>query len=132
MIVASCPQDAAKNASNLKNCDFAFVKRTDGSWTFAILACRIFLEGRNKQADLKEECMLFVISEGGCTKIIRKPHWAEFIRIVANGRNNKTSEVSDGKLTLEKNLKHVQSWLPSCTSKDNDGSSSCDSSALSF
>jgi len=83
MIVASCPQDAAKNVSNLKNRDFAFVKRTDGSWTFAILACRIFLESRSKQADSCEECMLFVISEGGCTKIIRKPHWAEFIRIVA-------------------------------------------------
>lgn len=76
--------------------------------------------------------MLFVISEGGGKKIIRKPQWAEFIRIVANVRNKKTHEVSDCSLILEKNVKHSQSWLPAGTSMDNDGDSSSDSSALSF
>ncbi|KAL7475358.1 hypothetical protein ACHAW6_001274, partial [Cyclotella cf. meneghiniana] len=120
MTVASCPQDAAKNASNLQNHDFAFVKRTDGSWTFAILACRIFLESQSNQADSHEECMLFVISERGGTKIIRKPHWAEFIRIVATDHSKTTFEVSDNNLIPEQNTIKGKSWLPAHTLLDND------------
>ena len=57
--------------------NFAFIKRTDGSWTYALLAHRYF------DAD-EEECMMFVLQEDGTKKTIKKRQWASFVRAVAN------------------------------------------------
>lgn len=60
----------------MKNYEFAFIKRTDGSWTYAILAYR-------STSQDEEEFMTFVMNEEGSTKIIRMRHWAEYVRCVA-------------------------------------------------
>ncbi|KAL3786446.1 hypothetical protein HJC23_011027 [Cyclotella cryptica] len=82
MIIESCPQKALERASQLKNYDFAFVKRMDGSWTYAILAYRSY--DKDESDSSEEECMLFVMNEEGSTKMIKKRHWAEFVRCVVN------------------------------------------------
>ncbi|KAL3786555.1 hypothetical protein HJC23_006805 [Cyclotella cryptica] len=79
MIIESCPQKALHRASKLKNHDFAFVKRMDGSWTYAILAYRSFVDGNTDSSD---ECMMFVMNEKGSTKTIKRRQWAEFVRCV--------------------------------------------------
>lgn len=73
MIIENCPQAAMEKVSQLKNYDFAFIKRSDGSWTYAILAFR----------SEEEECMMFVMNEGGSTKVIKKNQWAKWVRCVA-------------------------------------------------
>ncbi|KAL7516944.1 hypothetical protein ACHAWX_001914 [Stephanocyclus meneghinianus] len=82
MIIESCPQKAHERASQLENFDFAFIKRMDGSWTYAILAHRSFVKGGVDSS--KEGCMLFVMNKEGSTKMIKKRHWAEFVRCVVN------------------------------------------------
>lgn len=62
-------------ASNLEAFDFAFVKRTNGQWTYSILA------HRSGCAD--EECMIFVLDRKGSTKSIKRDLWASLIRCVA-------------------------------------------------
>ena len=74
MIVEDCPEAALHKASQLKLHDFAFIKRSDGSWTYAILACTYRSEVDN------EECMMFVMNESGYTKCVKKTQWASFIR----------------------------------------------------
>lgn len=61
--------------SKLKTYDFAFIKRFDESWTYAICASRFEENG--------EECMLFVLNKAGATKILKRKYWADSIRIVA-------------------------------------------------
>jgi hypothetical protein len=76
MIIRDDPQEAFHQVSRLKQHDFAFVKRTDGLWTYAILAHRYIDEG--------EECMLFVMHQRGSTKTITKKKWASLVRLVAD------------------------------------------------
>jgi hypothetical protein len=76
MIIPDDPQDAFNLVSRLKQYDFAFIKRTDGSWTYALLAYRYVDEGK--------ECMLFVLDQGGLMKVIKKTQWSNFIRMVAD------------------------------------------------
>lgn len=78
MVIDSNPSSAASKVSTLKNYDFAFIKRTDGLWTYAILAYRT------------EESMMFVMNETGSTKIIKKRQWAEYVRCVAALEENAT------------------------------------------
>lgn len=80
MMIETCPQAALIHVCQLKTHDFAFVKRSDGSWTYAILA------GHGKDID-NEEVMLFVINEKGCTKAIKKRDWSKLIRRVAKECN---------------------------------------------
>lgn len=70
-------EKALHQVSQLKQHDFAFIKRADGSWTYAILAHRYI------QGDTNEECMMFVLNEGGATKTIKKRQWVNFVRVVA-------------------------------------------------
>lgn len=84
MIIESCPEKALHRASQLKNHDFAFVKRMDGSWTYAILAFRSFVDGDSALSE--DECMMFVMNEEGSTKTIKKRQWAEFVRCVVEER----------------------------------------------
>ena len=62
-------------ASKIKTYDFAFIRRNDGSWTYAICATQF------KEAG--EDCMLFVLNETGATKVLKRRFWADFIRPVA-------------------------------------------------
>jgi hypothetical protein len=76
MIIQDDPQEAFNQISRLKQHDFAFVKRTDGMWTYAILAHRYIDEG--------EECMMFVMHQIGSTKTITKRKWVNFVHLVAD------------------------------------------------
>lgn len=75
MVIESSRQEAADRISEFKPYDFAFIKRTNDSWTYAILAYR-------SANDSQEECMVFVMSLGASTKTIKKGKWAELIRCV--------------------------------------------------
>ena len=70
MVVESSRQDVSKKLVSLKPYDFAFIRRRDGTWTYAILACRSL------------EYMMFVLNDQGTTKTIQKRHWKSFIRCV--------------------------------------------------
>eukprot|EP00956_Cyclotella_meneghiniana_P008995 scaffold12322_cov52-Cyclotella_meneghiniana.AAC.3 len=56
----ACPQAAIERVSRLNHYDFAFVKRSNGSWSYAILASR------------------FV----GSTKVVNRSQWAGCVRCV--------------------------------------------------
>lgn len=118
MAIEECPEKAAEKASKLKNYDFAFIKRSDGSWTYAILVCRVFLASGNKQKNSREEGMLFVASDKGCIKVIRKPYWAEFIRVVAKKQSRKVSGDSGQDARQEKDAGKCQSLLQASVSID--------------
>jgi len=59
------------DTSSLENHDFAFVKRSDGSYSYAILAER------------SEEFMLFAMNASGATKKISKKHWSSLLCLVS-------------------------------------------------
>jgi len=82
--------------------DFAFVKRSNGLFSYAILAYRTNPgrtnppsksghggggNGNNRDdyydGEYKEEGMAFVMDDVGSTKMIRKKHWFEYIRLVS-------------------------------------------------
>lgn len=83
-------EDALQSISKLENHSFVFVKRSDGKWTYAVLAFRSLesfskyaTTGAEDEKDVVEECMTFVMSDSGASKVIRKKHWAEFVRCVS-------------------------------------------------
>jgi hypothetical protein len=77
MIIQDDPQEVFDQVSQLKQHDFAFIRRTDGLWTYAILS-HSFVD------DEGEECMMFVMHQNGSTKTIRKKKWVSFVRLVAD------------------------------------------------
>lgn len=84
--VAPTHRQALAALGSLQQHDFAFVRRSDGSFSYAILAYRHVApmkgaEGRSKNKP-QEECMTFVMSERGTTKMVRKRFWSEFVRLV--------------------------------------------------
>jgi len=62
--------------------DFAFVKRSDGRFTYAILAFLSNEEDKISNQSL-EEFMIFVLSDSGRTKMIKKSQQSEFVRLVS-------------------------------------------------
>ena len=72
----ACPQAALERVSRLNNYDFAFVKRSNGSWSYAILASR-FVGMYN------DEYMVFVMNKIGSTKVVNRSQWAGCVRCVA-------------------------------------------------
>ena len=77
MMMDTCPQ-ATNFVSQLEIHDFAFVKRSEGSWSYAILAYR------HRSHNDEEEYMVFVLNEFGATKTFKKRQWAKGIRCVAS------------------------------------------------
>lgn len=79
MIVAPTPDLAIEAASLLQKDDFAFVKRRDGSYTYArLIAC-------------SEDHLIFVVCKMGSTKRVGRKHIPNIVRFVA-------PEVSDARL----------------------------------
>ena len=76
MIIESCPQAALERVSCLNIHDFAFVKRSNGLWSYAILAHR-YVDINN------EEHMIFVLNEVGCTKTVKKGQWGKCVSCAA-------------------------------------------------
>ena len=75
---SSSSSAVSDEVESLQKHDFAFIKRSDGSFTYAILAGRDIRNKKNcKRAT--EECMTFVMNRAGATKMIRKCHWSEYV-----------------------------------------------------
>ena len=71
------------DVNSLRKHDFAFVKRSDGSYSYAILACRSFEPIKGAKNDDTEECMTFVMNDIGSTKMIKQRHWSAFVCLVS-------------------------------------------------
>lgn len=96
MIICHSKHEAIKSASILKKWDGAFIKRSCGVWTYAILIERapqptnvlkrrleFFYWATEWEVDPRcelEDSMLFAIDSDGSTKIIPKHTWAKYVR----------------------------------------------------
>ena len=83
MIVPRDDTQALEVVNTLSKHDFAWVKRSDGTYTYAILANRTTGQEGYAYGSTNEEVMVFVIDESGSTKNIRKKYWCEYIRLVS-------------------------------------------------
>lgn len=87
MVIA--PPDSKKAAldtvASLADHDFAFVKRSDGSFTYSILAFRrsITYSGQDETKSPEEEWMIFALDSKGSTKKLRRSRWNEYVRLVS-------------------------------------------------
>ncbi|KAL7520866.1 hypothetical protein ACHAWX_005563 [Stephanocyclus meneghinianus] len=92
MIIHRSNTEAIHSASLLKQYEQAFLKRSNGLWTLAILADRSLQPTQRDSShwyseweidsatmDL-EESMLFVINEHGATKTVGRKLWGKFVR----------------------------------------------------
>lgn len=75
MIVERDPVKGHQNVSSLKVHDFAFVLRSNGTWTYAIVAD--FPERGTRRMSVH-----FVMNAKGSTKTVERRHWAKFVRLV--------------------------------------------------
>lgn len=83
---------ACRAVSSLRVHDFAFVKRSDGSFSYAILAYRSMMpteKGNNKSM---EECMTFVLGTTGSTKTVFRSQWGKQVRLVSIDESPSTAE----------------------------------------
>ena len=106
----------ARSVESLQKHDFAFVKRSNGQYSYAILAYRMTTDdiSKNKREcpeydSTKGEGMVFVIDEIGSTKMIRKKYWCDHVRLVAPRLTTTTRE--DIKQSIDKCKLTYQSML---------------------
>mmetsp|Transcript_26701 Transcript_26701/g.57452 ORF Transcript_26701/g.57452 Transcript_26701/m.57452 type:complete len:366 (+) Transcript_26701:61-1158(+) len=84
MIIEPNPEQAIQAVESLKMHDFAFVKRSNGSYSFAILAYRSMEPTKRTHGGAAMgECMNFVIGDSGSTKMVRRSHWSRSICLVS-------------------------------------------------
>ena len=74
--------------SSLKDHDLAFVKRSDGSFSYAILAYRSTELIRRGSGRAMVECMNFVTSADGATKKVAQGNWSKYVRLPAQERQD--------------------------------------------
>ncbi|KAL9179770.1 hypothetical protein ACHAXT_007740 [Thalassiosira profunda] len=101
MVILRSNDEAIDAASMLKKYDQAFLKRSNGLWSCAVLvdrgfqptnapAFRWYTKDEIDESEIElEEGMLFVINEDGATKIVKRKHWGKFIRCMQNGKKEK-------------------------------------------
>jgi len=126
-------QKYIKQIATLLKHDFAFVKRSNGLYSYAILAYRTnpgrltnpnsksghAVGGNNNNSDdyyngeYKEEGMAFVMDDVGSTKMIRKKHWYEYIRLVSmddlscNDDDDSGMGIEEGDYDMGEGLNHT-------------------------
>ena len=94
MIPNSTFVEAFQEVCAMKKHDFAFVKRSDGSYSYAILAFRSLepsKDGNNTNNSL-EEYMTFVVDTHRSIKVLKKEQWVEYIRPVKTRTKRKHQE----------------------------------------
>lgn len=99
MVIEPTSEQAIKTVNSLEKHDFAFVKRRDGSFTYAILVERTFqlTDGANVgDGATTEECMIFAIDSIGSTKMVRRRHWSEFVHLEGRGMGHLISTDTTG------------------------------------
>lgn len=84
------PQAVQDAAASLPVHSFAFVLRSDGLWTYAIVADRPVLEGH-------EASIRFVLNKGGSTKIVKQKYWGRYIRLVHSSNDGECENRMQGK-----------------------------------
>ena len=67
--------EALQNASSLKALDFAFVLRSNGTWTYSVVAERSY----HKDLGL---VLRFVLDKKGTTKTLKRKYWERGVRTV--------------------------------------------------
>lgn len=94
MVIESTPERAIQAVDVLQTHDFAWIKRSNGLYTYAILAYRSSSSpspscastngssATNSDDSEDEEYMYFVLNDCGATKMVHKKHWSNFIRLV--------------------------------------------------
>lgn len=107
MVIHRSNEKAGRSASLLEQYDQAFLKRSNGLWTCAVLADRALQpktaarshwshwytkEEIDEETMELEESMLFVINEDGATKIVKKRHWGRFIRCLQQDSQGKEGD----------------------------------------
>lgn len=68
---------------------FAFVLRSDGHWTYAIVANRPVPSGPGAS-------IRFVVDKRGSTKILKRRHWGKYIRLVRDEDDMSVGDNQDG------------------------------------
>lgn len=71
MIIEPTPERTIDAVASLRKHDFAWVKRSDGSYTYAIVACP------------SEDSLIFLIDLKGSTKKVSRKYWSKSVRIVS-------------------------------------------------
>jgi len=87
MIMEPTSERAIEGVNSLQKHDYAFVRRSDGSYSYAILACRSFEPVKGGT----EECMTFIVNANRSTKTARKSQWSSCMHLVSMDRSDPLS-----------------------------------------
>lgn len=112
MVIEPTRSKATQAVDTLSTNDFAFIKRSNGSYTYAMVCYRTKSICKGVQQELnsisfsslsispqggpaEEETMTFLLSKDGCTKVLKKSQWGDYVRLVSNlADSNNASEKS--------------------------------------
>jgi len=83
MIMYPSGERAHQAVNSLGEYDFAFLKRSDGSFSYAILAYRSVEPIQRGDKSSLVKCMTFVTSDAGSTKMVSKNNWGKYVRLVS-------------------------------------------------
>eukprot|EP00804_Cyclotella_cryptica_P011099 CCRYP_013552-RA/>CCRYP_013552-RA protein AED:0.07 eAED:0.07 QI:0/-1/0/1/-1/1/1/0/768 len=105
MIIHRSYFDAIDSVSLIQKMQHAFIKRSNGLWTCAVLVERAlqpingkhwYSEREIENAGMKlEESMLFAINDDGSTKIVNKRNWGKFVRRMKTNMDDDCDGLSD-------------------------------------
>ena len=76
MILPSTLKEGVESASTLQPLDFAFILRSNGTWTYAVV-CEILNCNINNKPSIK-----FVVDRQGRTRTIPKKYWGKYICLI--------------------------------------------------
>jgi len=96
MIVEPTWEQAFHSVNSLKKHDFAFVRRSDGSYSYAIVGSR-YLKHDDNTSIYGEEVMEFIVNSAQSKKSFPKSLWVSFIHCVA-APNNQSESVSSNEI----------------------------------
>merc|ERR1740139_1041711 len=83
MITEPTSGQVIQAVSSLNKHVFAFVRRSDGSFSYAIVSRSIRpIKEQTKNIEADEECLTFVMCCRGSTKLVRKRFWRDYVRLV--------------------------------------------------
>eukprot|EP00571_Detonula_confervacea_P008007 CAMPEP_0172315980 /NCGR_PEP_ID=MMETSP1058-20130122/26839_1 /TAXON_ID=83371 /ORGANISM="Detonula confervacea, Strain CCMP 353" /LENGTH=300 /DNA_ID=CAMNT_0013030191 /DNA_START=47 /DNA_END=949 /DNA_ORIENTATION=- len=133
MVTKSTPLESFRTANALQKHDFAFIKRTDGSFSYAILAFRSLElpHHKRKSYDVSlEEYMAFVMSGTGTIKMLNRKRWSKDIWLPSMVGLDHLSTRTCTKIKHEKTRKKdakgewsppsIISFIPTVSSEDDD------------
>jgi hypothetical protein len=116
MIIEPTSTDAVHAVSSLRAHDYAFVQRTDGSFSYALFAYRCMKPFKSRVGNkvVMEECMVFVVSSDGSTKLVRKRQRG-FVRLVSTDGlvdRKPCQKIREHKSTVDWVPPHVVAFVP--------------------